>query len=86
MVIIKYIREGYRLDLLNEALELNKKPQIINSDQGVQYTPDAWIDRVETNGIKMSMDDLGRWANNIYIELSGGPLNTNMFYSMALKL
>jgi putative transposase len=55
------------LDMLSHALT-NRKPQIINTDQGCQFTSSAWISLVEKNGIRVSMDGRGRWVDNIYIE------------------
>lgn len=55
------------LDMLDDALSVGK-PEIINTDQGSQYTSDAWINMVIGQGIKVSMDGKGRWADNIIIE------------------
>ena len=43
-------------------------PAIFNTDQGVQYTSDAWIDILNQHEIQISMDGKGRWADNIWIE------------------
>jgi putative transposase len=45
-------------------------PGIINTDQGSQFTSQVWVDRVEQAGVKVSMDGVGRWADNIFIECS----------------
>jgi putative transposase len=55
------------LNVLTDALCKNK-PDILNSDQGTQFTSDVWIGSVEKLGIKISMDGKGRWADNIIIE------------------
>jgi putative transposase len=55
------------LEALNNALQ-NGTPDIINSDQGCQFTSDAWVLSVQEHGIKISMDGKGRWADNVYIE------------------
>lgn len=44
------------------------KPQIINSDQGSQFTCLLWTKNVEDSGITISMDGKGRAIDNIYIE------------------
>ena len=44
------------------------KPQILNSDQGCQFTSQQYIDFVKKNGIRQSMDGKSRWADNIMIE------------------
>ena len=52
---------------LENAL-LKAKPEIINSDQGCQFTSESWCNMLTHNSIKISMDGKGRWADNIYIE------------------
>ena len=44
------------------------KPQILNSDQGCQFTSQQYIDFAKENGIRQSMDGKSRWADNIMIE------------------
>ena len=44
------------------------KPEILNSDQGSQFTGSDYIELVESNRVKISMDGKGRWADNIPIE------------------
>jgi putative transposase len=56
------------LQALALALQLGSLPDILNTDQGVQFTSTDWIGLVELNGIKVSMDGIGRWADNIFIE------------------
>ena len=54
-----------------EALDLALQhgiPTIINSDQGCQFTSDAWINALQTKKIQVSMDGKGRWADNVLIE------------------
>jgi len=43
-------------------------PEIINSDQGSQFTSDEWIKTLKDRGIKVSMTGKGRCLDNIYIE------------------
>jgi putative transposase len=62
------LEEGPCLETLAEALKTGYKPDILNTDQGVQFTSQKWIDMVENADIKVSMDGVGRWADNIYIE------------------
>lgn len=44
------------------------KPEILNSDQGSQFTSGDYIELIESNRVKISMDGRGRWADNIPIE------------------
>ena len=55
------------VEALEEALIINK-PEIFNSDQGVQYTSNDFIKILERNKIKISMDGKGRAFDNIFVE------------------
>ena len=44
------------------------KPEILNSDQGCQFTSDQYRNFLRENGIRQSMDGKSRWADNIMIE------------------
>jgi putative transposase len=50
------------------AVELYGKPEIINSDQGSQFTSDAHIGLLKKYEIEISMDGKGRAIDNIFIE------------------
>lgn len=55
------------ISALRKALRV-AKPQIINSDQGSQFTSGKYIDFLKEQKIRQSMDGKGRWADNILIE------------------
>ncbi|MBT5389595.1 MAG: IS3 family transposase [Alphaproteobacteria bacterium] len=55
------------LEMLEEALAYGS-PEILNTDQGSQFTSKDWITRVEEAGVKVSMDGKGRWVDNVIIE------------------
>ena len=46
----------------------NKPPLISNTDQGSQFTSDAFVDAVQSAGTDVSMDGRGRWIDNRFIE------------------
>ena len=52
---------------LEEALE-GGKPEIFNTDQGVQYTARSFTGRLESAGVLVSMDGRGRALDNIFVE------------------
>lgn len=54
--------------VLQEAIATHGKPEIINSDQGVQYTSALWTQYLDQEGIQISMDGKGRALDNIWIE------------------
>lgn len=53
---------------LEEALEKYPQPEIVNTDQGSQFTSDIWTQYLEEKEIKISMDGKGRAIDNIFIE------------------
>jgi putative transposase len=55
------------IEALKKALSV-ARPQILNSDQGCQFTSQEYIEFVKSQGIRISMDGKGRWADNIMIE------------------
>ena len=56
------------LEVLKTAISLYGKPEIVNSDQGSQFTSELWIGYLEEQEIKISMDGKGRATDNIFIE------------------
>lgn len=56
------------LEVLQEAIREHGTPEIVNSDQGSQFTCNEWINYLEQMEIKISMDGKGRALDNIYIE------------------
>ena len=60
--------EGHFCLLALEQALSQGKPEIFNTDQGVQFTAQTFTDRVERAGIQVSMDGRGRALDNIFIE------------------
>jgi putative transposase len=58
---------AFCLEMLEEALSKGK-PEVLNTDQGVQFTASAWTGRLERAGVAVSMDGKGRWADNVFVE------------------
>jgi putative transposase len=54
--------------VLEEAIVSHGKPEIINSDQGSQFTSDCYTELLKTNEIQISMDGKGRAMDKIFIE------------------
>jgi putative transposase len=55
-------------DLLQMAIQRYGAPEIINSDQGSQYTSEHWVETLKELHITISMDGKGRAADNAFIE------------------
>ena len=56
------------VEALQEAMEKYGKPEIFNTDQGVQFTAAAFIGTLSDQGVQISMDGKGRFLDNIFIE------------------
>jgi putative transposase len=56
------------LMVMKQAIKEHGQPEIINSDQGSQFTCDNWVDYITTHDIQISMDGKGRAIDNIFIE------------------
>jgi putative transposase len=58
---------SFCLDMLEEALNKGR-PEVFNTDQGVQFTAEAWTGRLERAGVAVSMDGRRRWLDNVFVE------------------
>ena len=56
------------LNVLRKAITVHGKPEIVNSDQGSQFTCPGWIAYLESQEITISMDGKGRALDNVWIE------------------
>ena len=56
------------LEVVRAAILQHGKPEILNSDQGSQFTDRKYVELLKTEGIQISMDGKGRALDNIYIE------------------
>jgi putative transposase len=63
-----YLDTDSCLKALEMGIETGFKPQIINSDQGCQFTSQEWTYNLSLLRIKISMDGKGRCLDNIFIE------------------
>ncbi|MFI3251030.1 MAG: IS3 family transposase, partial [Eubacteriales bacterium] len=56
------------MQAVKEAVETHGKPEILNSDQGCQFTSNEYKNMLKDLEITQSMDGKARWADNIMIE------------------
>jgi putative transposase len=59
---------SFCMEALKEAISLYGKPDYFNTDQGAQFTSEAFTSHLEGNEIKISMDGKGRATDNVFIE------------------
>ena len=71
VVMLKFSKLTYpkwRVETIEQAISQHGVPQIINSDQGSQFTSEVYIQCLEKHNIAISMDGKGRAIDNIFIE------------------
>lgn len=56
------------IEALEEAVARYGAPEIMNTDQGSQFTSSEFIATLEANGIAISMDGKGCWRDNVFVE------------------
>jgi putative transposase len=59
---------SFCIEALEEAIEKYGRPEIFNTDQGAQFTSEAFTARLKEEGIQIGMDGRGRWADNVFVE------------------
>ncbi len=59
---------AFCVEALEEALTRHGRPGIFNTDQGSQFTGEAFTGVLTRNGIAISMDGKGAWRDNVFIE------------------
>ncbi|MCF8383892.1 MAG: DDE-type integrase/transposase/recombinase, partial [Chlorobium sp.] len=59
---------SFCVDCLEEAIRKYGMPEIFNTDQGTQYTSEAFTGVLKNHGIRISMAGRGRALDNIFVE------------------
>ncbi len=59
---------AFCLEALEEAFARYGQPEIFNTDQGSQFTSDAFTAALKERGIAISMDGRGSWRDNVFVE------------------
>lgn len=70
---------------LEDALARFGKPEIFNTDQGSQFTSDAFTKLLKDAEIRISMDGKGRWRDNVMIERLWRSLKYKSIYLHAFE-
>jgi len=58
----------HAVEVLQDAFNRYGKPEIINTDQGSQFTAYEFVQAVKSRGCRLSMDGRGAWRDNIFVE------------------
>ncbi|AEK58271.1 integrase catalytic subunit [Acidithiobacillus caldus SM-1] len=59
---------AFCVDCLEEALQRYGAPEIFNSDQGSQFTSEAFVGVLKAHDVRISMDGRGRALDNVFVE------------------
>ncbi len=62
------LETGPCVEALEEAIRRFGKPEIMNSDQGSQFTSIDFLKALKDAGIRISMDGKGAWRDNVFVE------------------
>ena len=79
------LEADFCVEALNEAIHKFGPPEIMNTDQGSQFTSFVWTDRLKRIGTRISMDGKGRCLDNIFIERLWRSLKYECVYLHAWK-
>jgi putative transposase len=58
----------HAVEALQEAFNRFGTPDIVNTDQGSQFTAQEFVDLVLNTGARLSMDGRGAWRDNVFVE------------------
>jgi putative transposase len=59
---------SFCIEALEEAIAKYGCPDIFNTDQGSQFTSEAFTECLRSHSIAISMDGKGRWRDNVFVE------------------
>jgi len=59
---------SFCIEAVEDALARHGKPEIFNTDQGSQFTSDAFTGLLQKHEIQISMDGKGSWRDNVFVE------------------
>jgi len=76
---------GFCVEALEDAMARFGKPDIFNTDQGSQFTSQAFTSVLRAAEVKISMDGKGRWMDNVFIECLWRSLKYECVYLHAFE-
>lgn len=73
------------IQALQAAIQDHGCPQIFNTDQGAQFTSEAWIAVLKNHDIQISMDGKGCYHDNIFVERLWRTVKYELLYTRAFS-
>ena len=77
---------AFCVEALEEALARYGAPEIFNTDQGAQFTCEAFTAVLKAHGVAISMDGKGRWLDNVFVERLWRSVNYEDIYLRAYDM
>jgi putative transposase len=62
------LEAAHAVEVLQKAFNRYGRPEIVNTDQGSQFTAYVFVETVKAHGCQLSMDGRGAWRDNIFVE------------------
>jgi putative transposase len=78
------LEHDFCVEALEEAIAIYGKPEIFNTDQGVQFTSENFVNVLKDHSILISMDGKGRALDNVFIERFWRSLKQEKIYLIIL--
>ena len=79
------LHASFCVEALEEAIDKYGPPEIMNTDQGSQFTGAGWITTLTEAGVRVSMDGRGRYLDDIFIERLWRSLKQEAIYLTELR-
>ena len=76
---------GFCVEAMQEAIARYGTPDVFNTDQGAQFTSEAFASALKAHGVRISMDGKGRWMDNVYVERLWRSLKQEEVYRRAYE-
>lgn len=76
---------SFCVEAMQEAIARYGAPKIFNTDQGAQFTSEAFTSALKAHGVRISMDGKGRWMDNVYVERLWRSLKQEEVYRRAYE-
>jgi transposase InsO family protein len=67
---------SFCVETIEDALAHHGKPEIVNADQGAQFTGLTYTGVITKHSIAITMDGKGAWRDNVFVERFCAPSNT----------
>ncbi len=76
---------AFCVEATEEAIVRYGAPEVFNTDQGAQFTSEAFTGALKAHGVRISMDGKGRWLDNVYVERLWRSLKQEEVYRRAYE-